>query len=230
LHTLSFVLRSKLVFFVKGSGEHSSRRAMGPQEKLALDVRDFWRIHDGLEVYAGLDTKATMERLKAHKEDALCVISPASGDGKLFCTRDGYQAIFDLAERHVNSLPVPDDYSSDEVAKQIRRYIAQAIIEQKADEPALAWVLAKAVAEVEVGHVERTYHFPCVLVNCRKPPTFQIEPVTFTTAEQFPVTMAPALRRYCEGSSDRPERLEGFKKHIAEDGWLARVTVPPCAV
>ncbi len=205
---------------------------MGPQEKLALDVRDFWRIHDGLEVYAGLDTKATMERLKAHKEDALCVISPASGDGKLFCTRDGYRAIFDLAERHVNSLPVPDDYSSDEVAKQIRRHIAQAIVEQKADEPALAWVLAKAVAEVEAGHVERTYHFPCVLVNCRKPPRLNIGSVIFTTAEQFPTSMSEALRRYCENRPDRPdrpERVEGFKKHIAEYGWVATVTVPPCA-
>ena len=205
---------------------------MGPQEKLELDVRDFWRIHSGLEVYARLDTKATMERLKAHKEDALCTISPASGDGKLFCTRDGYQAIFDLAERHVNSLPVPDDYSPDEVAKQIRRYIVQAIVEQKADEPALAWVLAKAVAEVEVGHVERTYHFPCVLVNCRKPPTFQFGPVTFTTAEHFPVSMAEVLRRYCEDRpdrTDRPERAEGFKKHVAEYGWIATVTVPPCA-
>src|SRR5438876_8167778 len=100
---------------------------MGPHDKLELDVRDFWRIHNGLEVYAGLDTKATMERLKAHKEDALCTISPASGDGKLFCTRDGFQAIYDLAERHVNSLPVSADYSYVEVAEEIRKYIAKAI-------------------------------------------------------------------------------------------------------
>jgi Apea-like HEPN len=202
---------------------------MGLRNKLELDVRDFWRISNGLEIYAGLDTKATMDRLREHKEDGLCTITPASGAGELFCTRDGYQAIFDLAERHVSSLPVPDDHSSDEIAQQIRRYIAQAMIEQKADEPALAWVLAKAVSEVETGHIARTYHFPCVLVACRKPPKFEIGPVTFTTAEQFPKSMADTFSKYCDSRSDRPERLEGFKKHVAEYGWVATVTIPPCA-
>jgi hypothetical protein len=202
---------------------------MGAKNKLELDVRDFWRIYHGLETYAGLDTNATMDRLREHKEDGLCTVSPASGDGALFCTRDGFQAIFDLAERHVNSLPVPDDYSVHEVRKQICRYIAQAIVEQKADEPALKWVLAKALSEVEPGHVGRTYHFPCVLVARRNPPTFEIGPVTFTTAEQFPSRKAEMFRQYCQSRPDRPERLEGFKKHIAEYGWVATVTVPPCA-
>lgn len=205
---------------------------MDAREKLEQDVRDFWRIHNGLEVYAGLDTKATMERLKMRKEDALCTIAPASGEGKLFCTRDGFQAIYDLAERHVNSLPVPDDYSFIEVADEIRKYIAKAIVEQKFDELALEWVLAKAVTEVEAGHIERTYHFPCVLVHCRKPPSFQFGPVTFNTAEQFPVKMAEVFREYRESRhdrTDRPDRVEGFKKHTAEYGWVATVTIPPCA-
>jgi hypothetical protein len=202
---------------------------MGPQEKLELDIRDFWRIHDGLEAYAGLDTKGVMERLDAHKEDTFCEIRPASGRGKLYCTRDGFEAIFELAGRHVNSLPVPNDYSVNEVAKEIRKYIAQAIIEQKADEPALAWVLAKAIAEVETGHIERTYHFPCVLVSCRKPPQFRVGPVTFTTAETFPTAMANVFRQSSERRPDSPERLEGFKNHVAEYGWVASVTIPPCA-
>src|SRR6266478_3225069 len=188
---------------------------MDAREKLEQDIHDFWRIHNGLEVYAGLDTKATMERLNAHKEDALCTISPSSGEGKLFCTRDGFQAIYDLAERHVNSLPVPDDYSYAEIGEQIRKDIAKAIVEQKFDELALEWVLSKAVEEVKAGHIERTYHFPCVLVHCRKPSRFQFGPVTFTTAEQFPTKMRDVLRHYCESRperTDRPPRVEGFRK------------------
>ena len=41
---------------------------MTPDEKLSLDIRDFWRVHDGLEAYAHLNAKGTMDRLRAHKE------------------------------------------------------------------------------------------------------------------------------------------------------------------
>src|SRR5207249_2455655 len=79
---------------------------------------------------------------------------------------------------------------------------------------------------------ERTYHFPCVLVHCRKPPKFQFGPVTFTTAEHFQIGMAEVFRRYCESRpdrTDRPPRVEGFKTHIAEYGWVATVTISSCA-
>ena len=62
---------------------------MTPEEKPQLDVRDFWRIHDGLEAYVNLDAKGTMERLKTHKEDAFCEVTGYGGKGKRMCTRDG---------------------------------------------------------------------------------------------------------------------------------------------
>jgi hypothetical protein len=107
------------------------------EEKLKLDLRDFWRIHDGLEVYASLDAKATMERLKAHGEDGLCTVGDYAGAGTLLCTRDGYLAIFELAERHRETLPVPDDYSVKELGDGIRSHIVRAMVEEKQDEPAV---------------------------------------------------------------------------------------------
>ena len=96
---------------------------MTPDEKLILDVRDFWRVHDGLEAYLNLDAKGTMDRLRAHKEDALCDVTDYSGSSKLMCTREGYDAIIELAERHRESLPVPDDYSVKELVEGLRQYI-----------------------------------------------------------------------------------------------------------
>jgi hypothetical protein len=37
---------------------------MTPDEKMSLDIRDFWRVHDGLEAYAHLDAKGAMDRLR----------------------------------------------------------------------------------------------------------------------------------------------------------------------
>jgi hypothetical protein len=46
----------------------------------------------------------------SNKEDGLCDVTDYSGNGKLMCTRDGYNAIIELAERHREFLRVPDDY------------------------------------------------------------------------------------------------------------------------
>lgn len=205
---------------------------MAAIEKNQLDIRDFWRIHDGLEAYAGLGPKETLERLKAHPEDAFCEVSNVSGSGKLMCTRDAFDAVFSLARRHVDSLPIPDDYSVDDLAQGIRKHLARAMVEEKADEPALARVLATAVAESTANHVERTYHFPCVLVRPEQPPQFQIGPVEFTSAPEFPQFIKVAFERYVEESSDREhslQRVEDFKKHVSDIGWVGTVTIPPCS-
>ena len=55
---------------------------MRPEEKLQLDLRDFWRIDEGLDTYLKLDAKGMMERLKAHKEDAFCEVTDYAGTGK----------------------------------------------------------------------------------------------------------------------------------------------------
>src|SRR5690242_15419694 len=101
---------------------------MAHNEKAALDRRDLQRICDGLETYAISDPKAMMERIRAHKEDALCTVSNYSGNGDLMCTRDSYNAIFQLAERHRESLPIPDDYSVDELVEGIRRHVVRTIV------------------------------------------------------------------------------------------------------
>lgn len=205
---------------------------MTAKEKLELDLRDFWRIHDGLEVYSGLDEKAMIERLKVHSEDGLCNVSDYSGAGTLLCTRDGYLAIFELAERHREMLPVPDDYSVKELAEGIRKHIARAIVDEKQDEPALARVLAEAVADAATDHVERTYHFPCVLITPREPPQFQIGPVLFTTAKSFREAFGTEIRQYIEQSHDQEyasTRVDEFEKFVTTFGWVGTVTVPPCA-
>jgi len=67
------------------------------------------------------------------------------------------EAVFFLAQRHVDSLPVLADYCVEDIAKQIRKDIVRVMVEEKADEPALARVLATAVAESSAGHIERTF-------------------------------------------------------------------------
>jgi len=205
---------------------------MTAQEKLELDLRDFWRIHDGLAAYAGLDAKGAMERLKAHKEDGLCEVSDYAGTGKLMCTRDGHNAILELAERHRESMPVPDDYSVNELAEGIRKHIACAMVDEKQDEPALARVLGEAVTDADKMHFERTYHFPCVVVPYEEPPQFRIGPIAFTAAKAFPQVFAPDIQRYMDDSSDQKystERVAKFQEYISNFGWVASVTVPPCA-
>jgi Apea-like HEPN len=205
---------------------------MTPDEKLVLDVRDFWRVHDGLEAYAHLDARGTMNRLRAHKEDALCEVTDYSGTGKLMCTRDGYDAIIELAERHRESLSAPDDYSVNELVEGLRKHIVRAIVEEKQDEPALARVLSDALREADRNHVERIYHFPCVVVAHEEPPQFQIGAVVFTSAKAFPQVFAKELQAYLHMSGDdtfSKERVQRFEDYLLKHGWLATIKVPPCA-
>jgi hypothetical protein len=205
---------------------------MTPEEKLQLDLRDFWRIHDGLEAYVKLDAKGMMERLKAHKEDAFCEVTDYARTGKLMCTRDGYDAIHALAERHRDSMPVPDDYSVKELVGGIRSHIVRVIVDEKQDEPALARVLAQAVADADKNHIERTYHFPSVVVPYDEPPQFRIGVVGFTAAKSFRQAMATEIQQYVERSSDQAhatDRVARFEEYIAHLGWVASVTIPACA-
>src|SRR5260370_35325681 len=107
---------------------------MTPADKLQLDIRDFWRIHDGLEAYAGLGPKETLERLRAHPEDAFCEVSDLSGSGKLICTRDAFEAVFSLAHPHLDFIPVPVDFSGEEIADGIRKHFAKGMGEARAYE------------------------------------------------------------------------------------------------
>jgi hypothetical protein len=205
---------------------------MTPDEKLVLDVRDFWRVHDGLEAYAHLDAKGVMDRLRLHKEDGLCEVRNYSGSGKVMCTRDGYDALIELAERHRESLSVPDDYSVSELVEGLRKHIVRAIVEEKQDEPALARVLSDAVTEADRNHVERIYHFPCVVVGHQEPPQFQIGAVVFTSAKAFPQVFAKEIQTYLHKSADdafSKERVQRFEDYLLKHGWLASIRVPPCA-
>ena len=205
---------------------------MTPDEKLVLDVRDFWRFHDGLEAYAYLDAKGVMDRIREHKEDALCEVTDYSGNGKLMCTRDGYDAIIELAERHRESLSVPDDYSVGELVEGLAKYFVRAMVEEKHDEPTLARVLADAVSEADRSHVERIYHFPCVVVAHDEPAQFQIGAVVFTSARAFPQIFATEIQAYLHKSGDdrfSRERVQRFEDYLLKHGWLATIKVPPCA-
>ena len=205
---------------------------MTPDEKRELDVRDILRICDGLETYAKLDAKGAMERLRAHKEDALCEVSDYSANGKVMCTRDGYNAIIQLAERHRECMAVPDDYSVSELAEGIRNRIVRVIVDEKQDEPAVARVLAEAVSEADKNHIQRTYHFPCVVVPYDEPPQFRVGVVGFTVAKAFPHVFAQELQQFVERSSDKKyskDRVQRFEEYISNLGWVASVTVPPCA-
>src|ERR1700693_1709236 len=205
---------------------------MREEKKLELDLRDFWRIVDGLEAYATHDVKAAFQRLKEHKEDAFCNLPDYAGTGELMCTRDGYEAIFDLARRHRESMAIPDDYSVEELAEGIRRHIVRAMVDKKEDEPALSQVLAQAVTEAHANHFERTYHFPSVLVPYEEPSQFRIGAVIFTVAKEFPQAFEKDLQLYLDSSSDQKhaaDRIAKFQEYISDFGWLASVTVPPCA-
>lgn len=56
---------------------------------LQRNILDFWRIINGLEVYANLGLRGTVERLKINSEDCLCYIRNASDSDDLQCTRNG---------------------------------------------------------------------------------------------------------------------------------------------
>jgi hypothetical protein len=211
---------------------------MAHNEKDALDRRDLQRICNGLETYATLDAKAAMERLRNHKEDALCSVSDYSGNGNLMCTRDVYNAIIQLAERHRESLPVPDDYSVDELAEGIKRHVVRTIVDQD-DDSAAAHLLSQATNEARKNHKQRTYHFPCVVVTFEEPAQFRIGAVTFTAAKSFPSVFQQELQLYVKQNSGKEsgkedekyanERVQKFQEYLSSFGWLATVCVPPCA-
>jgi hypothetical protein len=202
------------------------------EEKLQLDLRDFWRIDASINTYLRMSAKEMMERLKAHKEDAFCEVTDYNGKGKLMCTRDGYDAIWSLAERYRDSMPIPDDYSTEELADGIQRGVVRAIVEEKQDERALARVLAEAVVDADKNHVERTYHFPCVIVPYDQPRQFRIGLVAFTAAKYFRQANKTEIQEYLDRRPDQAksiDRAARFEEYTSRLGWVASVTVPPCA-
>ena len=72
-------------------------------------------------------------------------------------------------------MPVPDDYSVEELRDSIRKRIVRAMVDEKQDEPALARVLTEAISDSDEIHIERCYHFPCVIVPYDEPRNFELE-------------------------------------------------------
>ena len=193
---------------------------MTAQEKLELDLRDFWRIHDGIAVYAKLSVEEFRTRIETHREDLFCDVINYAGNGPLQCTRDAHNAIVSLAERLCDSMPVPEDYSVEELVEGIRKHVVRSIVEEKQDEPALSRMLSDAVSEAEKLHLECTHHFPCVIVPYEEPAQFRIGIVTFTSAKAFPETFGPYIQRYLQANSNTEygtRRVEKFRKFLAKD-------------
>lgn len=206
---------------------------MTHDEKLELDLRDFQRIREGLETYAKLDAKAAMERLKDFTEDGPCHVSDYSGRGTLMCTREGYNAIIQLAQRHRDFLAVPDDYSVSELVEAIKKLFVRVTVEAKEERVAVVRVLSEAISEANKNHIQRTYHFPCVIVPFEEPHQFSVGAVVFTAVNMFLRTFDLQLQQWVKESSDEnfsSERVRRFQEYISNFGWVASVAVPPCAV
>ena len=201
------------------------------EEKLDLDVRDLNRIIAGIQAYAGLNPKEFMARLRQHPEDGLCQLTDLNGTGKLQFTKDGHNAIIDVAERHVRSLDASEDYSTEEIATSISSNIVRILVEEDADELAAKRMVEVAEKEAQANHIERTYHFPCVLVGTQNPDYFSIGPVHFSNASAFPKLMADKFKNWVAAKDPEwsAKRLEWFNNYVAELGWVGTVTVPPCA-
>jgi hypothetical protein len=93
-------------------------------------------------------------------------------------------------------------------------------------------VLTEAVGDAEKNHIERSYHFPCIVVHYQEPPQFSIGPVIFTAASAVPDVFRANIQEYIDGSQDQgyaSERVRKFQEFISTAGWLASVTIPPCA-
>jgi hypothetical protein len=204
---------------------------MTQEEKLVLDVQDFWRIHDGLQCYL-VDSPAALARWKEHPEDALCDINSADGNGRLLCTRDAYNAIFDIARRQRDSMPIPEDYAVKDIADAIRCRLASVMVQEQQDEKIVTRVLKEAVQDAEKNHVERTFHFPCVITQAQEPEQFRIGPVIFTSAGAFPKFVSAQLKDYVHKGKDMSvaeQRVKRFEEHCSEYGWVATVVVPACS-
>lgn len=204
---------------------------LNSNEKLKRDLEDFWRILEGVKTYAELDIRGVIDRHKTHPEDVFCKIADYAGTGKKACTRDAYDAILGIAERHRNSLPVPEDYSRGELAEAICKHFARAVVDEQEDERALARVLTMSVNEATAKHVSRTFHFPCVIVSSNEPAQFSIGPVSFARAEVFPQLFKADIDRYLSGDGGRgcsTELVHRFRDITAEMGWIATVKISPC--
>src|ERR1039458_8871212 len=137
-----------------------------------------------------------------------------------------------MAERHRDSMPVVDDYSVKQLADGIRSHFVQAVVDEKYDELALERMLAEAVADADKNHIERTYHFPCVVFPHDEPRRFRIGLVAFTAARHFRQTIPTEIQKYIEGSLDQAsatDRVAKFEEYISQFGWVASVKIPACA-
>jgi Apea-like HEPN len=200
-------------------------------DKQRLDREALSRIIAGVECYANLDAKGTMERLRNHREDAFCEIWNTTSKHRIMCTRDGHNAIVELAERHRESLAVPDDFSVAELVDGLQRHLAKAIVEEPEEDDVLRRALGEAVTYAKKDHVERTYHFACVVVHQKEPKQFRIGNVTFTNGQNYRDLLGKELDRYTQTGKGRKVAeilTNDFVQDVKELGWVASVTVPPC--
>jgi hypothetical protein len=202
---------------------------LGEMHERLTDLR---RVIRGLEVFAEQTFQQMRDHYELHEEDKLCDISRPDGRGIVPCTRDALQAIGRIAERYVAALSQSQDYAVSDIAKAIRRRIAKALIEEESDEAVVERALREAREEVEKSHIERVFHFPCVLVSSNAPVWLPVGPVIFTPISSFMDSKKEALRQFIESGSD-PATYQAWVEHFESDaaayGWVASVKVPACA-
>lgn len=195
-------------------------------------LTDFQRLIKGVEALLGLDLAQIGARYDQHPEDKLCDLPHPSGKGLVLCTRDAYDAIYSMAERHINSLPNAEDYSLKDMAEAIRNHVLVAARDEPSDEAIIARTLHEATVHSQAEHCVRTFHFPCVLVSSHAPSQFSFGPVGFATLATFLELKKNALDTYTERNPHRQSATawaEGLKSYVPGNPWIASVTIPPCA-
>jgi hypothetical protein len=200
-----------------------------PANNHSTDLRQLTK---GVEALMGLDIAQIGTHYEKHPEDKLCDLPHPSGKGLVLCTRDAYEAIYSMAERHLSSLPNKDDYSLKDMAEAIRSRILVAARDETSDEAIIVRTLREATIQSQTEHYERTFHFPCVLVSSQVPQHFSVGPVRFTTLSAFLDLKKDPLDAYVDRNPYRQSAMvwvDRLKTNVSSNPWMASITIPPCA-
>jgi hypothetical protein len=220
------------------------------------NIADVTFIFSEVVRFARMSPEEVTVELRKNPGSMFAHLSRSKG-GILFCGRSAYDRFEDLAERTIKPGTVKDkDFERRDYVHALRQAFVEIFIEagQSVQQGSVTKLLNRAEKLASEGLVHLTHHIPCVFIYDKKPPKFQLGPVSFTVREAFFDEVNAGLaeyhqtwiERYAEGlrkqgktaeSEVRDEAKSLANRHLAnihdfydDYDWVASITIPPVCI
>ncbi|MBN9585747.1 MAG: hypothetical protein BGN84_00950 [Afipia sp. 62-7] len=169
------------------------------------------------------------------KNDMLCHLPRADGQGIILCGAKAYFRLKELATTALRHSDALGTVQPDKVFEALRDLVSERFIfgEVLITSQTVEKAMATAVKEAKKGRSNVIHLIPCRLMYAKEPDSFAVGPVTFKTNAAFKAEMGPHYESYLAAEQVGVGVRDSYYLDEAQhyyDGfsWIARVEVLKC--